>query len=138
MLRRKVRVTAVAAAVTLSLVTAVTGHHADAAARVRAAATIAHPFPAHVTYKTGVMPSASQSARDAAVTKQYDSWKSKYLRSACGGYLVYATGDAPNKGTVSEAQGYGMNIVPLMAGYDTNAQAEFDGLWKVVQDHRDS
>jgi endo-1,4-beta-D-glucanase Y len=138
MLRRKVRVTAVAAAVTLSLVTAVTGHHADAAARVRAAATIAHPFPAHVTYRTGVMPSASQSSRDTAVKKQYDSWKSHYLRAACGGYLVYATGDAPNKGTVSEAQGYGMNIVPLMAGYDANAKAEFDGLWHVVSTHRDS
>jgi endo-1,4-beta-D-glucanase Y len=137
MLRRKVRVTAVAAAVTLSLVTAVTGHHADAAARVRAAATIAHPFPGHVTYRTGVMPSASQSSRDTAVKKQYDSWKSHYLRAACGGYLVYATGDAPNKGTVSEAQGYGMNIVPLMAGYDADAKAEFDGLWHVVSTHRD-
>jgi endo-1,4-beta-D-glucanase Y len=138
MLRRKVRITAVAAAVSLSLVTAVTGHHADAAARVSAAATIARPFPAHVTYQTGVMPSASQSSRDAAVKKQYDSWKSHYLRAACGGYLVYATGDAPNKGTVSEAQGYGMNIVPLMAGYDADAKAEFDGLWHVVSTHRDA
>ncbi len=104
---------------------------------VRPAASPAHPFPAHVTYKTGVMPSASQSARDTAVKKQYDSWKKAYLRSACGGYLVYASGDAPNKGTVSEAQGYGMNIVPLMAGYDANAQAEFDGLWHVASTHRD-
>ena len=103
-----------------------------------AAAGESHPFPTHVTYKTGVMPSASAADRDAAVKKQYDSWKKAYLRSACGGYLVYATDDAPNKGTVSEAQGYGMNIVPLMAGYDTGAKAEFDGLWKVVQDHRDS
>ncbi|MFI9381592.1 glycosyl hydrolase family 8 [Kutzneria sp. NPDC052558] len=103
-----------------------------------AAAGESHPFPTHVTYKTGVMPSATPAARDAAVKKQYDSWKKAYLRAACGGYLVYATDDAPNKGTVSEAQGYGMNIVPLMAGYDTNARAEFDGLWKVVQDHRDS
>jgi endo-1,4-beta-D-glucanase Y len=138
MLRRKVRITAIAATVALSLVTAVTGHHANAAARVPAAAAIAHPFPAHVTYKTGVMPSASQSTRDAAVKKQYDSWKSHYLRAACGGYLVYATGDAPNEGTVSEAQGYGMNIVPLMAGDDADAKAEFDGLWHVVSTHRDA
>ncbi|HEY0494615.1 MAG TPA: glycosyl hydrolase family 8 [Kutzneria sp.] len=103
-----------------------------------AAAGVSHPFPTHVTYKTGVMPSASVADRDAAARKQYDSWKKAYLRSACGGYLVYATGDAPGKGTVSEAQGYGMNIVPLMAGYDADAKAEFDGLWKVVQDHRDS
>lgn len=110
---------------------------ASAMAGPARAADTARPFPTHVTYKTGVMPSAGQSSRDAAVKKQYDSWKSKYLRSACGGYLVYATGDAPNKGTVSEAQGYGMNIVPLMAGYDANAKAEFDGLWHVVQTHTD-
>lgn len=108
-----------------------------AAGPASTAVTVNHPFPAHVTYQTGVLPSASQSSRDAAVEKQYNSWKSAYLRAACGGYLVYATDDAPNKGTVSEAQGYGMNIVPLMAGYDANAKTEFDGLWSVVQSHLD-
>ncbi|MEV0402330.1 glycosyl hydrolase family 8 [Actinoallomurus sp. NPDC050550] len=144
MSHRRGRSTALATAVavvSLPLV-AVTGQAGAAPAAMArqagAAATPAHPFPTHVTYKTGVMPSASQSARDAAVTKQYGSWKSKYLRAACGGYLVYATGDAPNKGTVSEAQGYGMNIVPLMAGYDADAKTEFDGLWHVVSTHRDS
>lgn len=102
-----------------------------------AAASVARPFPAHVTYQTGVRPSASQAEQDAAVKKQYDSWKKTYLRQACGGYLVWATDDAPNKGTVSEAQGYGMNIVPLMAGYDDQAKTIFDGMWKFVQDHRD-
>jgi hypothetical protein len=48
-----------------------------------AAAGENHPFPTHVTYKTGVMPSASQADRDSAVKKQYDSWKKAYLRSAC-------------------------------------------------------
>jgi endo-1,4-beta-D-glucanase Y len=147
MLNRRARSTTVStavAAVSLSMLATV---YTNASAAVpgaaqqriaKAAAAPAHPFPTHVTYKTGVTPSASQSTRDAAVKKQYDSWKSTYLRAACGGYLVYATGDAPNKGTVSEAQGYGMNIVPLMAGYDANAQAEFDGLWHVAQTHRDS
>jgi hypothetical protein len=32
------------------------------------------------------------------------------------------TGDAPNKGTVSEAQEYGRNNVPLMAGYTSAAK----------------
>ncbi|MDN3358003.1 glycosyl hydrolase family 8 [Actinomadura sp. DC4] len=128
MLRRKV----LTAVVALAVAAAVPAPHADAAD------TAARPFPAHVTYKTGVMPSASQATRDAAVKRQYDSWKSHYLRAACGGHLVYATGDAPNKGTVSEAQGYGMNIVPLMAGYDADAKAEFDGLWHVVSTHRDA
>jgi endo-1,4-beta-D-glucanase Y len=127
---RLVAVAAAAATISLSVLVST--------ATPAAAAGESHPFPTHVTYKTGVLPSASAADRDAAVKKQYDSWKKAYLRSACGGYLVYATGDAPNKGTVSEAQGYGMNIVPLMAGYDAGAKAEFDGLWKVVQAHRDS
>jgi endo-1,4-beta-D-glucanase Y len=132
MLGRKYRLP-VAAAAAVAVTVSVLALSGDPAA----AASARRPFPQHVTYKTGVTPSVSRSARDAAVRKQYDSWVSKYLRSACGGYLVYATGDAPNRGTVSEAQGYGMNIVPLMAGYDKNAKAEFDGLWKVVRDHRD-
>ncbi len=106
-----------------------------------AATTPAHPFPAHVTYKVGVMPSASQSTRDAAVKKAYDAWKSTYLVKGCASneYYVSTKGDddAPNNGTVSEAQGYGMNIVPLMAGYDADAKTEFDGLWQLVKDHKD-
>jgi endo-1,4-beta-D-glucanase Y len=105
------------------------------------AATLAHPFPAHVTYATGVLPSASAASRDAAVQKQYDSWKKTYLVHGCESTEYYVStkgdGDAPNNGTVSEAQGYGMNIVPLMAGYDASAKTEFDGLWQLVKDHRD-
>nr|WP_255519031.1 glycosyl hydrolase family 8 [Kitasatospora sp. SID7827] len=105
------------------------------------AATPAHPFPSHTAYKVGVMPSASQATRDAAVTKQYDSWKSNYLVHGCASNEYYVStkgdGDAPNNGTVSEAQGYGMNIVPLMAGYDPDAQTEFNGLWQLVKNHQD-
>ncbi|MDH6580558.1 endo-1,4-beta-D-glucanase Y [Kitasatospora sp. MAP5-34] len=105
------------------------------------AATTAHPFPTHVTYQVGIMPSASQSSRDAAVEKQYDSWKSNYLVHGCASneYYVSTKGDADatNNGPVSEGQGYGMNIVPLMAGYDANAQSEFNGLWQLVKDHED-
>ncbi|MDQ2956942.1 MAG: glycosyl hydrolase family 8 [Actinomycetota bacterium] len=105
------------------------------------AATAAHPFPSHVSYKVGVLPSASQSSRDAAVEKQYTSWKKSYLVKGCASneYYVSTKGDddASNNGTVSEAQGYGMNIVPLMAGYDASAQTEFNGLWQLVKDHKD-
>src|SRR6266516_3394549 len=93
--------TTLAAAACLSL-TAACATATAAVGPAVAAASPGHPFPAHVTYKTGVTPSASQSSRDAAVEKQYTSWKKNYLRAACGGYLVYATGDAPGKGTVSE------------------------------------
>ena len=105
------------------------------------AASPAHPFPAHVTYQVGVLPSASQSSRDAAVKKQYDSWKKNYLVHGCSSNEYYVStkgdGDAPNNGPVSEGQGYGMNIVPLMAGYDSSAQTEFNGLWQLVKDHED-
>ncbi|MGW5352606.1 glycosyl hydrolase family 8 [Streptomyces sp. NPDC004031] len=107
----------------------------------RAATAPANPFPTHVTYKVGVSPSASRSARDAAVEKQYDAWKSTYLVHGCASNEYYVStkgdGDAPHNGPVSEGQGYGMNIVPLMAGYDPDAKAEFDGLWQLVKDHKD-
>src|SRR5436305_928118 len=122
------------AALVASAVVAVLAHGASAA-------TLSHPFPFHVTYKTGVLPSASAATRDAAVEKQYNSWKATYLVHGCASNEYYVStkgdGDAPNNGTVSEAQGYGMNIVPLMAGYDANAKTEFDGLWQLVKDHRD-
>ncbi|AUG75173.1 glycoside hydrolase [Kitasatospora sp. MMS16-BH015] len=106
---------------------------------LQAAAT--HPFPTHTTYRTGVLPSASQATRDAAVQKQYDSWKANYLVHGCASNEYYVStkgdGDATNNGPVSEGQGYGMNIVPLMAGYDANAQTEFNGLWQLVKDHKD-
>src|SRR5215475_10594524 len=122
-------------------VAAVTAGAAIAVATNASAASESRPFPFHVTYQVGVLPSASASTRDAAVKKQYDSWKANYLVHGCASNEYYVStkgdGDAPNNGPVSEGQGYGMNIVPLMAGYDTNAKAEFDGLWQLVKDHRD-
>ncbi len=134
-MNRKTGIAALAsAAVVASALTATLAHNASAA-------TISHPFPFHVTYKVGVTPSASQASRDAAVEQQYNSWKATYLVHGCASneYYVSTKGDndAPNNGTVSEAQGYGMNIVPLMAGYDANAQVEFNGLWQLVKNHRD-
>jgi endo-1,4-beta-D-glucanase Y len=105
------------------------------------AASAVHPFPTHVTYKVGVMPSASASTRDAAVEKAYDSWKKTYLINGCDSDEYYVStkgdGDATNNGPVSEGQGYGMVIVPLMAGYDSNAETEFSGLWNLVKAHKD-
>lgn len=125
----------------VALSTLTIGLSVAAAAAPASAATVAHPFPAHVTYQVGVMPSASQATRDAAVEAQYNSWKATYLIHGCASneYYVSTKGDsdATNNGPVSEGQGYGMNIVPLMAGYDSNAQTEFNGLWQLVKDHED-
>jgi endo-1,4-beta-D-glucanase Y len=134
LLRKLVAATASAACIALG--TAVVGGGSAVAAT-----TPANPFPTHVTYKTGVMPSASPAARDAAVEKSYDAWKSTYLVHGCASNEYYVStkgdGDAPHNGPVSEGQGYGMNIVPLVAGYDANAKTEFDGLWQLVKDHED-
>src|SRR5215467_8230995 len=130
-LRRMLAVSTVAALATLSV--------AVVAPEVSYAAGPSHPFPTHTTYMVGVMPSATQSARDAAVEKAYDSWKATYLVHGCASNEYYVStkgdGDAPHNGTVSEAQGYGMNIVPLLAGYDSSAQTELNGLWQLVKDH---
>ena len=137
MASRTVRTLSVGVAVSLATL----GLTAIAAAPAPAATTVNHPFPTHVTYQVGVMPSASQSTRDAAVETAYNSWKSTYLIHGCASneYYVSTKGDndARNNGPVSEGQGYGMNIVPLMAGFDPNAQTEFNGLWQLVQDHED-
>src|SRR4051794_35752827 len=135
-MRRKLRIalaTAVAASGSATALVVAT-HNASAAAESR-------PFPYHVSYQVGVLPSATPAARDAAVEKQYDSWKATYLVHGCASneYYVSTKGDsdARNNGPVSEGQGYGMNIVPLMAGYDPDAQTEFNGLWQLVKDHED-
>jgi endo-1,4-beta-D-glucanase Y len=132
--RLRLAAAASAVSVTAAVTVAVLAHTASAA-------TASRPFPTHVTYQVGVLPSVSAATRDAAVEKQYDSWKATYLVHGCASneYYVSTKGDndAPHNGTVSEAQGYGMNIVPLMAGYDANAKVEFDGLWQLVKNHRD-
>src|SRR5256886_17460114 len=127
MRRRMGLVTGVAAiSMTISAGTVMMALTASAAAESR-------PFPFHVTYQVGVLPSASPAARDAAVRKQYDSWKATYLMHGCASneYYVSTKGDndAPNNGTVSEAQGYGMYIALLMAGYETDCQGGVDWLW---------
>lgn len=141
-LRKLVAATAAVACAGLGTTLAVGGPASAASpAAVPAATAAAHPFPTHVTYKTGVMPSASATTRDAAVRTQYNAWKSTYLVHGCASNEYYVStkgdGDAPNNGPVSEGQGYGMVIVPLMAGYDTSAQTEFNGLWQLVKDHED-
>src|SRR5437660_120979 len=69
--------TARAGGVALALIaaTATAGTGPAAAASRSPFETVNHTFPSHVTYATGVLPSASQAARDTAVERQYDSWK---------------------------------------------------------------
>ncbi len=100
------------------------------------------PFPQRVTYSPGsIKPNhRSQSQLDDDVRAFYDYWKSRYLveaGTAADGkpmYRVSYGSSDPNR-TVSEGQGYGMILTALMAGYDPQAQVEFDGLWRFSRAH---
>jgi len=105
---------------------------------------IARPFPLHTTYAAGsIRPShRSQAQLDDDVRAFYDQWKAEFVIEAGAspsGAMMYRIAfgkDQPGfDTTVSEGQGYGMIIVPLMAGYDDDAQHIFDGLWEFVRAH---
>ncbi len=104
----------------------------------------ARPFPQHVSLAPGsILPNhRSQVQLDNDVRAFYDYWKATYIveagTSAKGNplYRVAFGKDQPNKdATVSEGQGFGMVIVPLMGGYDAEAQKIFDGLWEFARAH---
>ncbi len=105
---------------------------------------IARPFPQHVTYAPGsILPNhRSQTQLDDDVRTFYNVWKQTYLLEAGtseDGHPLYRIAfgkSAPNHDqTVSEGQGFGMVIMPIMAGYDTDAQNLFDGLWEFARTH---
>lgn len=103
------------------------------------AQTPKYPFPKHQTYTNDhIKPSGyTQEELDNITTTFYTKWKSKYLINSCGsGQYFISFGDGIT--CVSEGQGYGMMIVPLMAGYDSNAKTYFDGLYKYYKAHPSS
>lgn len=108
------------------------------------AATIAsaqnQPFPRHVNYPGArIKPNhVSQAQQDNDVRAFYNYWKANYLVSAgtaADGTPMYRVtmGDGQPNRTTSEGQGFGMTIVVLMAGHESNAQAIFNGLWKFTR-----
>jgi len=106
---------------------------------------IARPFPQHVTYASNsILPNQrTREQLDNDVRLYYDDWKANYIAEAgvnsngATMYRVVLGKDEPTRSTtVSEGQGYGMLIVPIMAGYDPEAQIIFDGMWAFVDAHR--
>jgi len=96
-----------------------------------------YPFPNHTNYKgIHLKPSLyTQSQLDVQTQTFYDEWKTEYLKNDCGNsdnYYVFVGNGVKN---LSEAQGYGMMIIAYFAGYDTNAQAYFDGLYRFCKLH---
>ena len=106
--------------------------------------TINHPFPNHTQYAKGsIKPTHPKQAKlDSVVIKFYDFWKKSYIKNDCSAsdhYYVY-TDEGDTKDNipticVSEGQGFGMVIVPLMAGYDKDAQTIYDGMYRFVMAH---
>jgi endo-1,4-beta-D-glucanase Y len=93
-----------------------------------------HPFGSHTfSYPPGsILPSGTPSELDDAVASFYAKWKSSLVKEACGGYYVQSNGGAgaaPNTMTISEAHGYGMVVLAMMAGRDPDAQKIFDGMY---------
>ena len=107
------------------------------------AAAPTKPFPYHGTYTAHTLKPITRTQADmnADVQSSFDRWKANYLVQAGAEadtqprYRIKESRDAA-AGTTSEAQGYGMTILAIMAGYDANAQTEFDGLWEFFNDHR--
>ncbi len=107
------------------------------------------PFAAHrQVYTPGAhLPGVGPAALDAATAAFYDKWVARYLVAACEpGQLVVSanagkavpinpSGQARGTLTTSEAHGYGMIIVALLAGHDPRAQERFDGLYRYYRAH---
>jgi endo-1,4-beta-D-glucanase Y len=92
-----------------------------------------YPFPQHLKYVKGsISPKAS---KDKDITDFYDYWKKNYLIKVEKDQYRIATKKRGDR-TVSEAQGYGMIITAIMAGYDKEAKSIFDGLWRFSRVHR--
>ena len=106
--------------------------------------TIAFPFPQHVEYaQHSILPShRTQSQLDDDARTFYEYWKSNYvIADEIGPHgiqmyrIAFGKSEDAQRTTVSEGQGYGMMILPIMAGYDADAQIIFDGLWEFVKAH---
>src|ERR1035437_1193181 len=106
---------------------------------------IKRPFPQHTVYtKHTIKPTNHKTAEiDKVVTTFYERWKKAYIRNNCSDTSQYYVLDDEEMEAedkfhsicVSEGQGYGMLITVIMAGYDSNAQTIFDGLYRFYKSH---
>ncbi len=101
------------------------------------------PFPQAKDWSGCIKPSSiSQALMNRHIEEYYEYWKGKYLKTSStvsGGYYVKSAGTGGSGAdllSVSEAHGYGMIIVALMAGYDPNATTIFNGLYKFFDERR--
>jgi endoglucanase len=97
------------------------------------------PFPQHTTYTKGTIKPdlVSQTQMDDSVLSFYKLWKERYINDDAGDgqFYVWVEGSVGGNQCVSEAQGYGMMIVVLMAGADSSAHTTYNGLFKYFKSH---
>ncbi len=96
------------------------------------------PFPFRSRTISGALAptSRTQAEQDDDLRAAYDRWKANYLVPVERDMYRVAFGKAGTENyaiTVSEGQGYGMVIVPHLAGHDPDTRAIFDGLWRFVR-----
>ena len=96
------------------------------------------PFPQHVQYTKGTIEpnQFTQQQLDKATENFYTQWKARYIKTIPGkpeSYIWFE--DKDGKQCVSEGQGYGMEIVALMAGYDPSAKTTYDNLFRYYRSH---
>lgn len=98
------------------------------------------------TYVAGtILPSVPAAQRDAQLADFYRQWKAVYFTHGCGegrAYVDVAGDGKPVYGgteadsiTVSEAHGYGMLALVMMADSDPQARSDFDAMVNYAQDH---
>ncbi|UJW86675.1 glycosyl hydrolase family 8 [Devosia sp. SL43] len=102
--------------------------------------TIAAPYIANA-----IFPNVPAATRDAQLLDFYQQWKSTYFTYGCGegrAYVDVGGDDKPVYGgteahtiTVSEAHGYGMLALVMMADVDSDAHADFDAMVRYFHDH---
>jgi endo-1,4-beta-D-glucanase Y len=105
------------------------------------------PYPQALSYPGCIKPTnTTQAEMNASVARYYTYWKGQYLRndlaSLPGGYYIRAEISGDDEGYTplgtSEGHGYGMVITVLMAGYDPDAHAVYDGLFKTARAYHSS
>lgn len=115
-----------------------------ATAELEVTPAIARPFPQHTQYAPGsILPNLrTQEELDQDVRDFYAYWKANYVVEAGtddAGFPLYRIAFGKNgeghESTVSEGQGFGMIILPVLAGEDPDAQKIFDGLWRFARSH---
>jgi endo-1,4-beta-D-glucanase Y len=102
------------------------------------------PFPQARAFPGAIKPShLSQQQLNDAVIAYYERWKADHVREFVTqphgkGYVVamQGTNGSGSEVTTSEAHGWGMIVSALMAGFDPDARAVFDGFFSVYDAYR--